>query len=284
MAKKRHNRYEKSVVNEHRWYETTKGRLVIGLVAVVAVIAIIFGTGLVHIPSSGGNSNSNFVAPTQIQQNGTFVKISTTDYAKSNAYSIYFVSWIGCPIGASESWGFYGLFSNYMSFTSSQYYSHTSDPNEGSVSSIPGLIFTSGLSFQAKGNQYSFSAYYMYNESLDGTNPGNTPIATADLVSHGESVINGSAMPPAISQFAYKYTHDIPVEPKGIPSAFLGTPAHVNTVIIVSGPSGTFLLNGAAFPPADIRQYSPSYMQANYNSIADITNWEATLSAQLGLS
>jgi hypothetical protein len=283
MAKKAHNRYEKKV--EQKPALSQNKILVIGapVVAVIVIVGVLFGLGIVHLPSVGSPSTS-FSAPNQIPYGPPFTEVSATDYSPAHTYSIYFISWIGCPIGASLSWGIYGSINAYYSSVQNDVYGHYSSPDEGSLANIPGLIFTTGFSFSAKGYNYTFSPFYMYNETMTGTYPSNTPIPSSQLVSTGESEINASGLPSAITSLAYKYTAVV-LTNQGKPSAYLGNPAHVNTVLIITGPSGTWMLNGPYFDPTYLlsNTYTYQYLQSNYNGVQPIVDEMSAINSQLNL-
>ncbi len=281
MAKKAHNRYEKKIEQKPKLSQNKI--LVIGapVVAIIVIVGVLFVSGIVHLPS-GGSPSSSFTPPTQIPYGLSFAEVSATDYAPAHSYSIYFISWIGCPIGASVSWGIYGSIKAYYSSVQNDVYGHYSSPDEGSLANIPGLIFTTGFSFSAKGYNYTFSPFYMYNETMTGTYPSNTPIPSSQLVSTGESEINASGLPSAITSLAYKYTAVVPTN-QGKPSAYLGNPAHVNTVLIITGPSGTWMLNGPYFDPTYLLSYTYQYLQSNYNGVNPIVNEMSAINSQLNL-
>ena len=117
---------------------------------------------------------------------------------------------------------------------------------------------------------------------MTGTYPSNTPIPSSQLVSTGESEINASGLPSAITSLAYKYTAVVPTN-QGKPSAYLGNPAHVNTVLIITGPSGTWMLNGPYFDPTYLLSYTYQYLQSNYNGVNPIVNEMSAINSQLNL-
>ncbi len=281
MAKKKHVRYEKVEEKKSAIYESRNFQVAIAVVAVVIVIGVIFGTGIVHFPGLG--HGPTYVPPPNQVPYGQFVEITSTSYAPSNTYDIYFISWIGCPFGAGESWSLYGSFLSYYPQIVHHVRPNYSDPNEGSDANIPGLLFNDSFSFTAKGNTYNFNPLYVYNETLFGSWPGNNPISSSDLVSFGLNAVNNSGIPSVIASLETKYTTQVGTD-QGKPSAFLGNPAHVNTVLFITGPQGTWMLNGPPFDPSNLRGYTTQYLQSNYGQIAELVSFESALNSKLGLS
>ncbi len=282
MAKKAHNRYEKKV--EQKPALSQNKILVIGapVVAVIVIVGVLFGMGIVHLPS-GGSPSSSFSPPNQIPFGPPFTEVSATDYAPSHSYSIYFISWIGCPYGASLSWGLYGSIKPYYSSVQNDVYGHKSSPNEGGLANIPGLIFNTGFSFVAKGYNYTFSPLYLYNEYLNRSYPACVPIQPDNYVSVGYSEINSSGFPTGITSLAYKYTAVVPLTSTGKPSAYSAPVPHVNTVLIISGPSGTWFLNTFYIDPTYLLSYTYQYLQTNYNGVQPIVDEMSAINSQLNL-
>ena len=92
-------------------------------------------------PASGFSRSFKFNSHSQVPYGGSFVEISNQDYAGNNAVGIYFDSWIGCPIGAANSWVIYGTLSGYVSNLADYVSYHTSDPFESAVPNLPGILF-----------------------------------------------------------------------------------------------------------------------------------------------
>ena len=228
--------------------------IVIGVALIVTVLYI--GGYFPHFHSDS-KVKSNFIAPTTINW-GSFTEISNQNFAGSGQENIYFVSWIGCPIGASLSWAINYTFAHYQGVDNIITFGHLSDPNEaGDAANIPGLLFNDSFSYTQSGLKVSFYPVYMYSETLFSYASNNTPIANSSLVSAGLSVVN-SSVPSGISSLIYKYTNlvDVSISPYQ-PSAFLSTPHHMNTVLVITGSFGTYMLNGPIFSPTDL--YGTSY-------------------------
>lgn len=228
---------------------------IIVVVALVAVVGGLFGTGVIHV-SLGGSSFS----PPSSTPFGGYEQISASSYATGNNVTIYYFSWYGCPYGATDSWSFYEAVSQYLGVNISSYvsphysYSNDVDPN------TPGLIFTS---FHIK-NLY-FDPIYVYNQTMTGT-VNNVSIAQSDLVQEGLSEIN-SSVPSAISALEYKYLAVIPISGSNVPSFYGFSLHHVNTNIIVAGAKGAWLFNGPIYSPSILSGLSPQYVLNDLSNI-----------------
>lgn len=230
----------------------TLPKVIVIVVGVVLIVTVLYFGGYIPHFHSGNTNQPNFVAPTSITW-GSFTEISNQNFAGSGQENIYFVSWIGCPIGASLSWALNYTFSHYQGVTNVRTEGHYSDPNEaGDAASLPGLLFMDSFSYNQNGIKLSFYPVYMYNETLFGYANNNTPIPSSNLVSAGLSVVN-SSVPPGISSLVYKYTNlvNVSISPYH-PSAFLSTPHHMNTVLVITGDFGTYMLNGPIFSPTSL--------------------------------
>jgi hypothetical protein len=244
----------------------TLPKIIVVVVGVVLVFTALYIGGYIPHFHSDSKVTSNFTAPTTINW-GTFTQISNQNFAGSGQENIYFVSWIGCPIGASLSWALNYTFSHYQGVTNVKTEGHYSDPNEaGDAASLPGLLFMDAFSYNQNGIKVSFFPVYMYNETLFGYASNNTPIESSNLVSAGLSVVN-SSVPSGISSLVYKYTNLVGVSISPYkPSAFLSTPNHMNTVLVITGSFGTYMLNGPIYSPTDLHGTSYQSLENAQNN------------------
>ena len=249
----------------------TLPKVIVIVVGVVLIVTVLYFGGYIPHFHSGNTNQPNFVAPTSIPW-GTFTEISSQNFAGSGAENIYYISWVGCPIGASVSWSLNYALSQMVNNT--YVTAHTSDPNEGSLASLPGLLFNDVFTFTHNGEKILFDPVYMYNETLFGYASNNSPIDSSDLVSAGLSVVNSSspAIPTGILNLIYEYTTVFKINnmPSDVPSAYLGSPPHVNTVLVITGNFGTYMLNGQIYNPLDIKSISYETLEnAEGNGYAD---------------
>jgi hypothetical protein len=250
-------------------------RISVLIVGAIVILSVLIISGIIPLDfSSQSHSGASFTPPSQIPYGGSFVEISNMDLAGQNTVGIYFDSWIGCPIGAANSWVIYGTLSSYVNNLATFVSYHYSDPNEGSVANIPGILFKGGFEFNESGISVKFTPLYMYNETLFGYPYTNTPIVSGQVLSVGYQETNSSgSFPASIAHLVYEYTAVIPVlGSHGIASAYLGKPPHVNTVLIISGKAGTFMLNGPFYSPANLKGLSYSYMEEHYSTISYVTS------------
>ena len=91
-------------------------------------------------------------------------------------------------------------------------------------------------------------------------------------------------MPGGIYQTAIYYTTIVPALGYGKSSAFVGAPAHINSICIYSGPNGTYVINGPYFSPQLINSFTPTYLESNYSSLQVIKNETFAFSEALNLS
>ncbi|WP_393971187.1 DUF929 family protein [Oxyplasma meridianum] len=229
------------------------------VVGIILIVTVLYFAGYIPHPSISKSSQPAFTAPTSIPW-GSFTEISNQNFAGSGAENIYFITWVGCPIGASISWSLNYTLSHYQGVSNIKTDGHYSDPNEKEeIASLPGLLFLDSLSYTSSitGAKVSFYPVYMYNETLFAYASNNTAISQSDLVSAGMSVVN-SSVPSGIASLVYKYTNLVNISNLSpyTPSAFLSNPNHMNTVLVITGSFGTYMLNGQLYPPAYIHGIS----------------------------
>ena len=236
-------------------------KIMVIVIGAVLIVTVLYFAGYLPLPhfNSSNTGQSNFTAPTSIPW-GSFTEISNKNFAGSGQENVYFISWVGCPIGASISWSLNYTFYHYQGVTNVKTEGHYSDPNEaGNAASLPGLLFLDSFSYTNSntGIKVSFYPVYMYNETLFAYASNNTPIASSNLISAGMSVVN-SSVPSGISSLVYKYTNLVNISNLSphTPSAFLRSPYKINTVLVITGSFGTYMLNGQLYTPTNIHGIS----------------------------
>lgn len=238
------------------------------IIAIVVIVGVLVGSGVLQ---SGGSNSLNSV------KSGTWTKVSSSDIGKGGV-NIYFLSWQGCPIGASESFAIYHYFhTNFTSLSNSTMIKgeHFSDPYE-SPNHIPGLLFHN-FSATSSGITYSFHVVYVYGETLPGHN-----LATVDA---GISTLKAvSGFPSAvINMFINMETKVNTVGLNNQPIApYAG---HLTTSMIITGPKASYYFEGEMYNPTDISGVSPSTILSNLPSYSYIltasSNIQTTISAVL---
>jgi hypothetical protein len=176
-----------------------------------------------------------FFKPPQSISAGSYYKVSDSDLLSNGSSGVYFLSWIGCPIGATDSWAiYYGI--NSTENISSHVQLHTADPSDvysNETTGQPGLLFTGDFSFTDSGHKVTFYPLYMYNETMSGTT-ANKPI-NGSLVSYGLSLVN-LTYPSAVAAIFNKYASDISYD------------NHLTTTVLITGPHGSYIFNSYMYP------------------------------------
>jgi len=164
---------------------------------------------------------------------GEIVKITSQDFAPPGKIEIYFISWYGCPNGATSSWALYLLLQKY-GIVEVQPHSSKFDIKIGSA--IPGLIF---LNYTPKSNVI-FHFLYLYNQYLNETTTGiPINISTYQAVYYGLQMIK-SSMPQWVYNIVYYYEIESKLVNAGNGSvAFYAH--HLVTICIITGPKGTWM-------------------------------------------
>ena len=260
--------------------------IIVIAIGVILIVAVLSFNGIISFGHSS-NSSPSF-SPPQYDPWGSFAKVSTNDYAPSGSTNIYYVSWIGCPIGAADSWVIYGALSQYGNINS-YIYTHHSSPNEGSYACIPGLIFDQSFSVNSGNVHINMDPVYLYNWTLFGQegnnykNPNGTGVQIeppnslkdSTLVTYGLNVAQ-QKLPASIFNILKQYETVYPVtgagSAPGTVSAQLTSVYHITTIMIVTGANGTYIFNGPFFDPPSLDQYSPVYIADNFPHITEIKN------------
>ncbi|BBG25467.1 DUF929 domain-containing protein [Sulfuracidifex tepidarius] len=238
----------------------------------VLIVALIGFTSFSHPVFSPSSSFSSSPAPFK------FFQVNTQNYAGNDSVQVFFISWYGCPYGATDSWALYKTLSQYGNIQATPGHS-ISEPN---IPYIPSLWFTS---FKPNSSVY-FHYLYMYNEYLNAT-PSGIPINPEN----GSAVIVGLqeikdnlSYAPWIYNIIEQYEVDTPLvsSSSGLNDsiAYSTSAPHIATMIIITGPGGTYALIGYPTPamnPDEIGQNSASAAQ-NYseNLLSQLKNNDIT--------
>ncbi|KPV45871.1 hypothetical protein SE19_07990 [Acidiplasma aeolicum] len=201
------------------------------------------------------------------EPSGKFFKVSSHGDSRVN---ILLVSWLGCPIGASLSWPLYFALTHYGNVS---YYQWHSDPSDV-YPDTPGLIFTG-----FKSNDINATFIYLYNETLTGNAQNKT--INGNLVDYGLSELKSSVN---VSEYEIikKYTTQEWISGSFFQSsADSVSPHHINTVLLISGPNGTYFLNGGLYSPKNISSYSDNYLMENGLNITYIRSAENEIENQI---
>ncbi|BCU67767.1 hypothetical protein HS7_12040 [Sulfolobales archaeon HS-7] len=141
-----------------------------------------------------------------------------------------------------------------------------SDPYDSFSPNTPSLIFNNFT----PNSSVHFVFVYLYNEYLNAT-ASNTPVRTS-LLTEGLVELK-TTLPSPIYLLVKEYTTEKWIAGSFFsPSAYEGKPPHINTVLIITGPNGTYMVNGYLFSPMLIQGYSPQYLLVNGLRIPQINS------------
>ncbi|AEE93875.1 conserved Sulfolobales protein (DUF929) [Acidianus hospitalis W1] len=191
--------------------------------------------------------NAQWVPPSAVKP-GEWVKVTNQDFAPVNKTEVFLDGWIGCHVAAMDSWLIFYVLSHYgFNFT---YEFHTSDPYR-TPPNVPGLIFEG---YKApKNSPIIFDWIYMYNQYLNEAllptpQPMNYSISNTIAIYYGLM---------ELKEFAPQWVYNIAVTYNVPIVGQYKSPPHVVTMLIVTGPNGTWLLLGPSYPPSAIDKLTP---------------------------
>ncbi len=205
-----------------------------------------------------------------------YTKVSHGDLLANGSSAIYYISWYGCPVGATDSWPLY-----YAMNSTKDIYStvtlHHSNPND-IFASNPGLLFNKNITFSNAGTKFTFYPLYLYNQTMTGT-IHNKSLNSSARISYGLSLIN-KTFPSSVANIFNKYSSDI--SRKG----------HLTTTFIITGPHGAYIYNLFMYNPENatllghgtISHWTPNSPQnvtANLNSSTTIKKAGSTFESYL---
>ena len=232
--------------------ESNESKLIyIPFVAVVIIAAAFFVLPLLHSSSSTQTASSSNIQTVSLSTNKPFfqfAKVSNENYAGNDSVQVYFISWYGCPYGASDSWALYialskfGLLNVTPNYSDLEAIPSTTGTIEGKV---PGLIFNS---FVPKSNVY-FHAIYLLGRIFPSNSTAS--LTNGTIISYsGNSLVNlelnelKKLAPSWVYNLVYEYQIQTVFPQGGAPIAYLGHPPHIASTIIITGPNGTWMLIG----------------------------------------
>ena len=212
----------------------------------VAVVVLILASGI--IPVHLQPSNSGFKPPGEMPW-GKFAQVSDKDFGST--VTVYYISWDGCPIGATDSWEFYLALEHFGNASLTYPVTHHSLSTDA-YPNTPGLLFSHSVSFQ----NVSFIPIYVYNQTMTGTIK-NQPIE-GSLLSYGLSVLQ-SSLPSSVYALEYDIMKTVPTQ--GFNGQASGVAnGHINTNVIITGPKGAWALDGPLFSPSELKGQSSSQL------------------------
>ncbi len=242
---------------------------IIGAVLVVIIFVLLsFHYGLLKLPNGNSSSGPKLTYPSYILPS-YFVKISDSNLGQANTVNVYFLSWEGCPIGASESWVIYNFTRSNGIENGNSYIiddNHTSDPYDA-YANTPGLLFTNFTSYFSD-QKFQFHVAYVYGEYVN--------MSQSQAITSGSDVLN-SSFPASISSVFYSFQTNVPLgtSSSALPSALANK--HLTTSILITGNNGTYLLEGALFNPGILSGYTPSQVMKTINDKSSSVPFASTI-------
>lgn len=237
----------------------------IPFIALALVLVVFFVLPMIH--TNSGNTVTNAQEPFF-----QFTKVSDQDYAPSGKVEVYLISWIGCPFGASDSWGLYIALSHYGVFNVTPNYSDLEQvpisPQNTIAGKVPGLIFNSFTS----NSSVEFHPIYLLGRIFPSNSSASLPNGTIITYS-GSSLVSfelnelQKLAPSWVYNLVYEYQISTPFPGNNVGIAYLGHPPHIASTIIITGPNGTWMMIGYDQEvnygmPGLLAQYASEY---NYN-------------------
>lgn len=237
MASKRSSKKKRQQQTESKLIYIPFAVLAVILVAIFVIPSLIHNSPSSNsnevTSSSSSNSNSPFFA---------FAKVSDQDFA-GNSVAVYMISWYGCPNGAANSWGLYLALSHYGIINASPIWSDNEPLSPTYFGRVPGLIF---YGLQNSSNVKFYPIYILgriYTNNGTATLTNGTTILTTQIMPIEEEELQ-KALPAGLYDIIEKYQLNTTFPETGKPIAFSGNPPHIITMIIVTGPKGTWMLIG----------------------------------------
>lgn len=168
---------------------------------------------------------------------GKIFKVNSINYSGNNSVQVYFISWYGCPNGATSSWVLYLALSKFGNVSVEP---HGSRFYLQFHSAVPGLIFTG---FMPNSTVY-FHYVYMYNQYLNATATGIPINNTVQAIKLGLDTVKNST-PSWVYNIVYYYQIEDKLVSTGNGSIAFSS-GHLVTMGIITGPKGTYAF--LAFP------------------------------------
>ena len=236
-----------------------------------AIIIVIVLVGYGIIPLHITQHKSQFSPPSTMPW-GKFAQVSNKDM--SGEVTVYYVSWYGCPIGATDSWAFYLALEHYGNTSLTYPVAHYSLSTDA-YPNTPGLIFTHSVTF----SNVSFVPIYVYNQTITGTT-NNQPIQ-GNLLVYGLSVLKNS-MPSGVYALEYDIMETVPTQDFNGQASGVAN-GHINTNVIITGPKGAWALDGPLFSPSELKGLSaPQLLDGGAANNSYITSAETAVLNEIG--
>lgn len=187
-----------------------------------------------------------------------YCKISDNDLIKDNSSTyVYYITWDGSPTGDAGSWAVYD-FMHTNKYDGTVNLSQSMDKYE--YNNTPGIIFNGTENYDVHYGKINtiIVPVYLYGENL----------TNSTTVSSGLKTLKAD-VPASIYNEVKSYTTEAIVDGLSIPSDNMSGIPHINSVTIITGPAGAYLLNGYIVDPVDLSNIAP---QTVLNDVNNNTN------------
>jgi hypothetical protein len=174
-----------------------------------------------------------------------YCKISGSDLIKDNSSTyVYYITWAGSPTGDAGSWAVYDFMhhNNYDISQNSSQLNLSQSMSNYEYNNTPGIVFNGTENYSGHyGKIYTIVVpVYLYGENLTS----NTTISS------GLTALKAD-VPASIYNEVKAYTTEAIVDGLSIPSDNISAIPHINSVTLITGPAGTYILNGYIVDPSD---------------------------------
>ncbi len=170
-----------------------------------------------------------------------YCKVSDNDLIKDNSSTyVYYITWNGSPTGDAGSWAVYD-FLHSNGFDMPGHFKECYSMSDYEYNSTPGIIFnSSSYSVQYDNRNTIVVPVYLYGEN----------ITNKTTIAAGLKVLKAD-VPASIYNEVKTYTTEAVVGGLSISSDNISAIHHINSVTLITGPTGAYLLNGYLVDPAD---------------------------------
>ncbi|AGO61106.1 MULTISPECIES: DUF929 family protein [Ferroplasma] len=187
----------------------------------------------------------------------TYCKVSDSALIKDNTSTfVYYITWGGSPTGDAGSWALYD-FLHSNGFNMNGTFNETQSMSGYQYNNTPGLIFNTSYTYSVTYDHRNTIVVpvYLYGENL---NNNTTPAA-------GLKVLKAD-VPSSVYNVVKGYTTEAIVGGLSISSDNMSSIPHINSVTLITGPSGAYLFNGYIVDPADYTNDTPGEVLHDVNN------------------
>lgn len=185
-----------------------------------------------------------------------YCKVSDSDLIKDNTSTfVYYITWGGSPTGDAGSWVLYD-FLHSNGFNMNGTFNETQSMSGYQYNNTPGLIFNTSYTYSVTYDHRNTIVVpvYLYGDNL---NNNTTPAAGLKALK--------ADVPPSVYSVVKGYTTEAIVDGLSISSDNISSISHINSVTLITGPSGAYLFNGYIVNPTDYGNATPEKVLKDVN-------------------